>query len=68
MNNVAKISDWVYDEKLLRAKDLSKIFINIRQSTYDEWYKKGFIHRYRIGGSVFYKLSEVKDLIERSKE
>lgn len=57
-----------YNEKLLRARDLSHIFVGISPSTYDDWVRKGFLNRYKIGGSRFYKLSEVKDLIERSIE
>ena len=68
MSNVAKISDYMYDEKMIRARDLSKIFIGISPATYDVWVKNGFLGRYKIGGSNFYKLSEVKRLIERSKE
>ena len=68
MSNIAKISDWIYDEKLIRARDLSKIFIGLSPATYDDWVRKGFLNRYKIGGSNFYKLSEVKSLIERSKE
>lgn len=68
MNNIAKISDYLYDEKLIRARELSKIFIGLSPATYGDWVRKGFLNRYKIGGSNFYKLSEVKRLIENSKE
>ena len=55
-------------EKMLRAKDMSEIFINTSQATYDNWVRMGLIHRYKIGGGVYYKLSEVKKLIENSRE
>lgn len=55
-------------EQMLRAKDMSKIFINTSQATYNGWVKMGLIHRYKIGGGVYYKLSEVKSLIENSRE
>lgn len=56
-----------FEEKMIRAKDLSKIFVNTSQATYDNWVNMGLIHRYKIGGGVYYKLSEVKNLIEVSK-
>lgn len=69
MENVININREI-DEmpKMLRAKDLSNIFINTSQATYDNWVKMGLIHRYKIGGGVYYKLSEVKSLIEKSIE
>jgi hypothetical protein len=68
MNNVIKISEYTFDEKFLRAKDLQKIFIGIKQATFDTWVRIGLLNRYKIGGSVFYKLSEVKSMIERVRE
>ncbi len=68
MLNLVKINDYKFDEKMLRAKDLKKIFLGINQATYENWAKQGLINRYKIAGSVFYKLSEVKKLIENSKE
>lgn len=68
MSNVVNIREYSYDEKLIRARDLSNIFIGINPATYDMWVKRGFLNRYKIGGSNFYKLSEVKDLIENSRE
>lgn len=53
-------------DKMLRAKDMSEIFVNTSQATYDNWVRMGLIHRYKIGGGVYYKLSEVKKLIENS--
>lgn len=66
MENVISITDM--PEKMLRAKDMSEIFINTSQATYDNWVRMGLIHRYKIGGGVYYKLSEVKQLIENSRE
>ena len=57
-----------FTEKMIRAKELSMIFIDTSQATYDNWFKAGLINRYKIGGSVFYKLSEVIELIEKSRE
>lgn len=54
--------------KLLRAKELSVIFVNISQATYNAWYEKGILPRYKIGGSVFYALEEVCRLIQDSRE
>ena len=65
MENVIKFD---MPEKMLRAKDMSEIFINTSQATYDNWVRSGLLHRYKIGGGVYYKLSEVKQLIENSKE
>ena len=57
-----------FNEKMIRAKELSKIFVGTSQATYDNWVKADLISRYKIGGGVYYKLSEVKALIENSKE
>lgn len=66
MENVINISRDEMPDKMLRAKDMSEIFINTSQATYDNWARMGLIHRYKIGGGVYYKLSEVKKLIENS--
>ena len=68
MDNVINISREEMPEKMLRAKDLSEIFINTSQATYNSWVKMGLINRYKIGGGVYYKLSDVKSLIENSIE
>lgn len=68
MGNIIKLEQYRYDEKLIRANDMSNIFVGLSPATYDGWVRKGFINRYKIGGSNFYKLSEVRDLIERSRE
>lgn len=70
MQNVINLNRDFEDmpEKMLRAKDMSKIFINTSQATYDNWVRLGLIHRYKIGGGVYYKLSEVKLMIENAKE
>ena len=69
-NNVIKLRDEniIFDEKMLRAKDLSKIFVGTVQATFDNWVRSGLLHRYKIGGGVYYKLSEVKKLINNSVE
>ena len=68
MSNVVKIKEYQFTEKMIRAKDLSKIFVGISQATYEGWAKQGIISRYKVGGSVFYKLSEIEKIIENSKE
>ena len=68
MSNVVKIKEYQFTEKMIRAKDLSKIFVGISQATYEGWAKQGIIHRYKVGGSVFYILSEIERIIENSKE
>lgn len=64
MNNVVSLNRDIFDEKMLRAKDMQKIFIGTSQATFDNWVRDGLIHRYKIGGGVYYKLSEVKSMIE----
>lgn len=66
MENVINIMGM--PEPMLRAKDMSKIFINTSQATYENWVKSGLIHRYKIGGGVYYKLSEVKRMIDNAVE
>ena len=70
MNNVIQINRDLplFNDKMLRAKDLQEIFIGTAQATFDNWVRNGLIHRYKIGGGVYYKLSEVKSLIENSIE
>jgi len=68
MNNVVNFNREIYEDKLLRAKDMQKIFIGTSQATFDNWVRDGLIHRYKIGGGVYYKLSEVKNMIENSCE
>ena len=68
MNNVINFNREIYEDKLLRAKDMQKIFIGTSQATFDNWVRDGLIHRYKIGGGVYYKLSEVKNMIENSCE
>lgn len=55
-------------DTMLRAKDLSKIFVGTVQGTIDNWVKLGLINRYKIGGGVYYKLSEIKDMITEARE
>ena len=66
MQNVINILREEMPDKMLRAKDLQEIFINTSQATFDNWVRMGLIHRYKIGGGVYYKLSEVKTMIENS--
>lgn len=54
--------------KFLRAKDLANMFVGLCQSTFDNWVKNGLLIRYKIEGSVFYRLSEVLQVIENSKD
>ena len=68
MNNVINIKDKLGNERMLRAKDLSEIFVGTTQTTFDNWVKGGLLDRYKIGGGVYYKLSDVKKLIENSRE
>lgn len=53
--------------RMLRAKDLSEIFVGIDASTVTQWAKKGILDCYRIGGSNFYKESDILKLIENSR-
>lgn len=66
MENVINISREDMPEKMLRAKDMQEIFINTSQATFNNWVRMGLIHCYKIGGGVYYKLSEVKKMIENS--
>lgn len=71
MNNVINLyekKDVIFDEKMLRAKEMQEIFIGTSQATFDNWVRLGLIHRYKIGGGVYYKLSEVKRMIENCCE
>lgn len=72
MNNVINLNregkDFIFDETMLRAKDLAKIFVGTVQATIDNWVRAGLLHRYKICGGVYYKLSEVKQLIENARE
>ncbi len=70
-NNVVDINEYkleVFKLKMLRAKDLSEIFVGTSQATYNKWFKSGLLPRYKICGGVYYKLSEVEALIENSRE
>lgn len=68
MLNVVKIDNYKPKERLLSAQDMKKIFSGVSQATLQNWSKKGFLHRHKIGGLVFYKESEVNKLIEDSRE
>lgn len=66
MENIIEMKRDYMPDKMLRAKDLQEIFINTSQATFDNWVRMGLIHRYKIGGGVYYKLAEVKKMIENS--
>lgn len=68
MENIISLVKDEMPDKMLRAKDLQEIFINTSQATFDNWVRLGIIHRYKIGGGVYYKLSEVKSMIENARE
>lgn len=68
MKNIVQISDYQFREKMLKARDLKKIFPSVSQSTLGTWVSQGLICRYKICGGVFYKLSEVESMIENCKE
>lgn len=68
MENIISLVKDEMPDKMLRARDLQEIFINTSQATFDNWVKLGIIHRYKIGGGVYYKLSEVKLMIENARE
>jgi hypothetical protein len=64
MENVINMTREEMPDKMLRAKDLQEIFINTSQATFDNWVRLGLIDRYKIGGGVYYKLKDVKKMIE----
>lgn len=66
MVNVINLNREEMPDKMLRAKDLQEIFINTSQATFDNWVRMGLVHRYKIGGGVYYKLQEIKNMIENS--
>lgn len=68
MLNVINMETYRPKDRLLSARDMKEIFSGVSQATLGNWAKKGIISRHKIGGLVFYKESEVKRLIERSKE
>lgn len=69
MLNVVNIKDYKPKEKMLSAKDVKKLFNGgVSQATLANWVNKKLISRYKIGGLVFYKESEIMSLIERSRE
>jgi len=68
MLNVVKMENYKPKDRLLSARDIMKIFSGVSQATLKNWHNKGFLHRHKIGGLVFYKESEVIRLIENSRE
>jgi hypothetical protein len=48
------------EEKLLSPAEVCKIFVpSISKTTLAAWTKQGILNEYRIGGRVYYKMSEV---------
>ena len=68
MLNLVKMENYKPKERLLSARDVIKIFSGVSQATLKNWSNKGYLHRHKIGGLVFYKESEVNNLIESSRE
>jgi hypothetical protein len=51
------------EEKLLSPAEVCKLFVpTISKTTLASWTKKGFLNEHRIGGRVYYKLSELAHL------
>lgn len=64
MNNVINLRERdLINKKYIRAKDIQKIF-SIARSTVDNWAKKGYLIRHKIGRSIFYDVSEIELLQE----
>lgn len=63
MNNVLSLNKSIQDKRYTTARGLQEIFIGLGRSTVDDWAKNGIITRYKIGGSVFYDLDEIKQLV-----
>ena len=70
MSNVLSFnrSKDILDRRFVTARGLQKIFIGLGRSTIDDWAKDGIITRHKIGGSVFYDLSEIENLINTSSQ
>lgn len=66
MSNVINFKEkGVLNKKYIRAKDIQKIF-NIARATVDNWAKKGYLIRHKIGRNIFYDVSEIELLQELS--
>jgi len=63
MNNVITLNKSIEDKRFTNAKGLQQIFVGLGRSTVDDWARNGIITRYKIGGSVFYDLDEIKQLV-----
>ena len=63
MNNVISLNKNIEDKRYTTARGLQKIFLGLGRSTIDDWAKGGILTRYKIGGSVFYDLDEVRQLV-----
>lgn len=68
MNNVINLKTDILNRRFTTARGLQNIFIGLGRSTVDDWAKHGIIHRHKIGGTVFYDLSEIEQLINGSVE
>jgi hypothetical protein len=54
------------EEKLLSPAETCKLFVpNITKATLSSWTAKGYVEVERIGGRLFYKLSEI---LEKTKK
>lgn len=63
MNNVLSFNKNIEDKRYTTAKGLQQIFIGLGRSTIDDWARNGIITRRKIGGSVFYDLDEIRQLV-----
>lgn len=63
MNNVIQMNRDITDKRFTNAKGLQQIFIGLGRSTIDDWAREGILTRYKIGGSVFYDLDEIRSLV-----
>lgn len=69
MLNVVKLDNsYKVKDRLLSARDVMKIFSGVSQATLKNWHNKGYLCRHKIGGLVFYRESDVNNLIENSRE
>ena len=55
------------NDRFIRAKDLTKIFVGISRAVISKWSKVGILKAYKIGGCTFYKESDLVKLIESSR-
>lgn len=70
MTNVVKFSKEkpsVLNDKYLRTRDLKEIFVGISPAVITKWSKMGILKPYKIGGCLFFKSSDIKQLLEDAK-